>query len=870
MEFLPTDDERLTSFTQPSVVGGRSSVVVFDARYTMITYATRITLITLLTAVLFSLQSLPSRADERVNQNPPAACMQASAVPIEECIALVELFNTTEGPGWRQNTNWLNMASALSPCDWYGVGCLNGHVVELSLARNRLAGSLPRTLERLPNLQRLDLAGNQLIGQVPPLVCSLIQHVQNADLSYNGLSNSRADLQACLDTLDPGWQSTQTVPPQAIRPAQINNNAVLLNWLPVAVALPGSVYEISYSEQFDGPFIIEGRTADTQASSFTINGLSQGTTYFVRVQTITPASVNNPDELASIPIRIPITTQGAVTTLLMVYFPADNDLDNAVDTVIERIRLGTVLNPNVQVVMFTDRSGDADSELFTISNGQIILTQAVEARWGQQEVNSADPEVLAWFLRYARTTYPANREIVSLMGHGLALSPELIWPTEGNNGARTAAAGQGQPLPMLPKGLEATAGDTTNRDYMSVTDLGNALRSATDNGANPFAIIFFDQCFQGNLDILYEVRNAAEYFIASPNYAWLSAPYDRYLPAFQPSATVQEIASSIINIYQRSLNPDHPNVIFALRSSDIEAVAAAVSDLGSALGRATAAGQREPIANATSNSKYVDTTQCGRQNLTLGPPDELIGAGTLATNLRRTFPVGDPFGVQAAAEQVLRSLEPISKTVRVGTPYIAPGEFWDYNDSLTILAPLPQGLPSNITWRSSIYTETMPLAATWTPVPTITVQVAASYAFVRDGNWDNFLARWYNQPRQPSVGEWCHYTPPSVVNNDESDVESLTLSTEPAGTSATRLRWSQAAEQGPFNYLVYVRGPFDVAWVLRATLPGNVTRIEFNNLLPGTTYRYRVVAQNASGTVIASSNETSVTIFGRLWLPMVR
>jgi hypothetical protein len=836
----------------------------------MHTHTTKIALIVLLTGLIFSLQPLPSRADERVNQNPPAGCAQVSAITIEECAALVELYNTTDGPNWRQNSNWLNAASALSPCDWYGVGCLNGHVVELRLARNRVTGGLPRALERLPNLQRLDLAGNRLVGQVSPVVCLLSQHVQSADFSYNGLSSSRADLQACLDRLDPGWQSTQTVPPQAVRPTQITNNSVLINWLPVAVALPGSVYEISYSEQFEGPFISHGRTADTQASSFTITGLSQGTTYVVRVQTITPASVNNPDELASSAMRIPMTTEGSLTTLLMVYFPADNDLSSAVDTVIERIRLGTVLNPNVQVVMFTDRSGNADSELFTISNGQITLTQAVEARWGQPEVNSADPEVLAWFLRYARTSYPAEREIVSLMGHGLALSPELIWPTEGSNGARTAAIGQSQPLPMLPKGLEATAGDATNRDYMSVTDLGNALQSATDNGANPFEIIFFDQCFQGSLDILYEVRSAAEYFIASPNYAWLSAPYDRYLPAFQPSATVQEIASSIINIYQRSLNPDHPNVIFALRRSDIEAVARAVSDLGSALGRATAAGQREPIANAVSNSKYVDTTQCGRQNLTLGPPDELIGAGTFATNLRRTFPVGDQFGVQAAAEQVLRSLEPISKTVRVGTPYIAPGEFWDYNDSLTILAPLPPGLPSSITWRSSIYTETMPLLATWTPVPTMTVQVAASYAFVREGNWDEFLARWYNQPRQPSVGEWCHYTPPSLVNSEESVVENLTLSTTMVGNNTTRLQWSQAAERSPFNYLVYVRGPFNVAWVLRSTVPSNVTSIEFNNLLPGTTYRYRVVAQNATGAVIASSNETSVTIFGRIWLPMVR
>jgi hypothetical protein len=49
---------------------------------------------------------------------------------------------------------------------------------------------------------------------------------------------------------------------------------------------------------------------------------------------------------------------------------------------------------------------------------------------------------------------------------------------------------------------------------VSTADLGAALALATADGAAPLDVVFFDQCFQGNLDVLYEVRNAAAVFVA--------------------------------------------------------------------------------------------------------------------------------------------------------------------------------------------------------------------------------------------------------------------------------------------------------------------------------------------------------------------
>jgi hypothetical protein len=794
------------------------------------------------------------------------ACDQVAAVPPGECTILVELYNATGGASWNDSTGW-PMATAAAPCDWHGVVCANGHVVELALAANRLTGVLPGALGGLAALADLDLAGNHLEGAVPPSVCTLTDSVTAADLGYNALFAPRSDTRVCLAQLDPDWAATQTTPPREVHPATFAAGAVQLNWMPIPYTTDGGFYEVSYATAPDGPFSVHGHSADKLANGYLVGGLLPGTTYYLRVQTVTPAHSGNPQELRSDYARTIVVTQAPEQILLMVYFPADNDLAPYVPPVIERLRLGTQLNPNVQVVMLADQSGTNDTRLLTIADGQITQTDAVFAHWGKRELDTADPATLAWFLRYARAAFPTTREIVSLMGHGLALAPEIEWPDTGM--APAAAAPPHGAIPALPRGIDATPGDVTDRGYMSTVDLGRALAEATDGGIKPFDLVFFDQCFQGSLDTLYEVRTAAEVFVASPNYAWLVAPYDQYLAMLAPAASNQTIADAIIMRYQRNLDDQHPNVIFSARRAEIDATAVAVDSLGQALLRAVRGGQRGPISGATMASKYVDTTQCGRQNLTLGPPDELIGAGTFAINLQRFFPAGDSYGVHDAAGQVLAAMAGVHKSVRTGYPYFAPEEFWDYDNTFTILAPLRPDLPAQIAWRSSVYTETMPLTATWTPMPTTTVQVTASYAYVRDSSWDSFLAAWYSAPLPPTVGEWCHYIPPALVPG--AGLESLDLSVAGVDNTTVQLGWSATTEEDATGYWLYAKSSYDIGWVAQKIMPLSQTSLALPDLLPGSDYRFMIIAQDAAGVVLAESNEAMWKTFsGRMYLPVVR
>ena len=107
--------------------------------------------------------------------------------------ALVALYNATDGPNWRRNTNWLTDAPL---SDWDGVSAtriaLNGRVEgecvhRLSLGSNQLSGEIPAELGNLLKLQNLDLSSNQLSGEIPSELGNLL-NLEDLSLDDNQLS----------------------------------------------------------------------------------------------------------------------------------------------------------------------------------------------------------------------------------------------------------------------------------------------------------------------------------------------------------------------------------------------------------------------------------------------------------------------------------------------------------------------------------------------------------------------------------------------------------------------------------------------------------------------------------------------------------
>ena len=76
-------------------------------------------------------------------------CTDVTDIPLAECQALVALYDSTNGAGWVDNTNWL---VDHHPHEWYGVTVESGVVTQLVLPENGLSGVIPSDLGSLSSL----------------------------------------------------------------------------------------------------------------------------------------------------------------------------------------------------------------------------------------------------------------------------------------------------------------------------------------------------------------------------------------------------------------------------------------------------------------------------------------------------------------------------------------------------------------------------------------------------------------------------------------------------------------------------------------------------------------------------------------------
>lgn len=112
---------------------------------------------------------------------------------VNDSLALVALYNSTNGSSWTDNGNWL---SDQSPRFWSGVYVTDDYdtrVRKLKLKNNNLTGTLPENLGNLTGCEELVLSDNQISGVIPAGINNM-EALERLELQNNLLTSPMPNL----------------------------------------------------------------------------------------------------------------------------------------------------------------------------------------------------------------------------------------------------------------------------------------------------------------------------------------------------------------------------------------------------------------------------------------------------------------------------------------------------------------------------------------------------------------------------------------------------------------------------------------------------------------------------------------------------
>ena len=170
-------------------------------------------------------------------------------VNIQDSLALVDLYNSTNGPKWLNHANWLTSTPVSK---WHGVNVLGNRVSELSLTQNKLTGNIPVSFGNLTNLEQFFLDGNKLSGNIPSSFGNLI-HLNTAYLGANQLTGkipSSIGKLANLQILDLGENMLT-----GIIPYSFSKLSMLTDFSAGHNQLSGNIYMLAKLDSLQGLYL---------------------------------------------------------------------------------------------------------------------------------------------------------------------------------------------------------------------------------------------------------------------------------------------------------------------------------------------------------------------------------------------------------------------------------------------------------------------------------------------------------------------------------------------------------------------------------------------------------------------------------------
>ncbi|MCR5097919.1 MAG: leucine-rich repeat protein [Lachnospiraceae bacterium] len=169
------------------------------------------------------------------------------------------------------------------------------------------------------------------------------------------------------------------------------------------------------------------------------------------------------------------------------------------------------------------------------------------------ECNLSKPETVRTFFQVAQMYAPAENFMASFWDHGGG-------PLGGAECAQNSDASS-------PGGFYTESGISVEDIALALHQARTAANTYNNTNGKKYAIIGFDNCLMGNAEIAYELKDEADYLLASEesepgdgwNYRWLNVFNDRKFRQAEADRQKVLIGKSVINLFSNGIDKSADN-----------------------------------------------------------------------------------------------------------------------------------------------------------------------------------------------------------------------------------------------------------------------------------------------------------------------
>ncbi len=435
-----------------------------------------------------------------------------------------------------------------------------------------------------------------------------------------------------------------------------------------------------------------------------------------------------------------------VSWTLLLYLNGDNNLEEFVLDVPTNV-VAAGASPRANVVALVDgytTTTYSGTMLYDLTRGQVesITATLSTTLTVPGELNMGDGETLVEFVRWGRSHHPARHTVLAIVDHGGGWAP---------SGEAVLGA-----LPVTDRswlaGSSGLSWDfSSDYDYLDSREIRQAMALITDDGSDPLDVVFYDVCLMGMVEVAYQIKDYASFFVSSQNVGWAPAGpegrYVRIIQGLEPNATPRRVAELLVGAYADAIPPqEHPFTISAVDLGSLPGVTTAANDLAQVIS-STLIG---PDQAATLHAAYGAAQKLDYDSdFYLEPAtDGFVDLYDFTLKAEQQY---TDTGIRAAAEDLRTGLEAavVAEAHRSGSPWLALDRQWDLDDvhGLSIFLPLGEDLELPI-----VVTET----STITPGLIITrnLRLREMYSgeqlqFVEDTAWGGLIDTYYDVVSSP-------------------------------------------------------------------------------------------------------------------------